>query len=595
MNRERSDAASSGLQDHGCSGALALRLQHVAGRIRSLSRWQRAATALGAGALSVLAMPPFFLWPVLLLTLPVLVWLIDGAVGAETDPNAPLAASPAWRTLLDAGLMGWCFAYAFHVTGLYWLREAFLVTGGNLALLWPLGVLGLPAYLAIYHGLAAMFAARIAPPGLSRVTALAVGLGIGEWLRGHAFTGFPWNVLGEALTYPLVLMQSVAIFGVYGLTVVTVLVLASPGVLLAAVPSPKSTPMRPGAAFFQRWSRGTQAAAALLGPLALLATYGTLRLTATPPPYVEGVKIRLVQPSIDQREKWQAAKQPEFVARHLELSLRGPTSEPDNLAGITHIVWPEAAMPFLPLHRPEVLRSIGDALPDGVYLLAGILRLERASNPGATGAAGGSAPTDADKIYNSLAVFDGEGRPIAVYDKSHLVPFGEYLPFQSLLEGIGLSSLTRQRGGFAIGPEPRPLLGIPGLMRAGPLICYEAVFPGIAARSAGRPDVMINVTNDGWFGNSTGPRQHLHQARLRSVEEGLPMIRVANNGISAAYDAYGRELARIDLDVAGVVDTGLPGSIAPPVYARIGDIVFALLCAVLILLLLMPRFRSNKP
>ena len=586
MNLERSD---------GSTGGLALRVQHIARRVRALTGWRRAVASLGAGALSVLAMPPFFLWPVLLLTLPVLVWLIDGAAGPKPATGQPGTSAGTWRRLFHAGLVGWCFAYAFHVTGLYWLREAFLVTGGNLAMLWPLGVLGLPAYLALYHGLAAVFAARFGNEGPLRVVALAVGLGVGEWLRGHAFTGFPWNVLGEALTYPLVLMQSAAVFGIYGLTVVTVLVLGLPGVLLGA---PHSQHSGQGAGRrFLRWSPGFAAAAALAGPLALLLAYGTLRLRAQPPPYVEGVKIRLVQPSIDQREKWQAAKQPEFVARHLELSLRGPTSQPDNLAGITHIVWPEAAMPFLPLHRPEVIRAIGDALPDGVFLLAGILRLERESTqPNSSDSASGeNAGRETDRVYNSLAVFDGEGRPITVYDKSHLVPFGEYLPFQSLLEGIGLSSLTRQRGGFATGPEPRPLLAIPGLLRAGPLICYEAVFPGIAARSAGRPDVMINVTNDGWFGNSTGPRQHLHQARLRSVEEGLPMIRVANNGISAAYDAYGRELARIDLDVAGVVDTGLPGSIEPTVYARLGDIVFALLCFVLLGLLATRSTRINKP
>jgi len=274
----------------------------------------------------------------------------------------------------------------------------------------------------------------------------------------------------------------------------------------------------------------------------------------------------------------------------LELSLRGPTNVPDNLAGITQVVWPEAAMPFLPMQRPEVLRTLGDALPDGIFLLAGVLRLERGSSPPD---AYGRALDANDKIYNSLAVFDGDGRPIAVYDKSHLVPFGEYLPFQAFLEGIGLSSLTRQRGGFATGPEPRPLLAVPGLPRAGPLICYEVVFPGIAARSAGRPDVMINVTNDGWFGNSTGPRQHLHQARLRSVEEGIPLIRVANNGISAAYDAYGRELARIDLDVAGVVDTGLPGRLDPTVYARMGDLVFALIAAALLALLSRRRDRAK--
>lgn len=279
--------------------------------------------------------------------------------------------------------------------------------------------------------------------------------------------------------------------------------------------------------------------------------------------------MRLVQPSIEQRDKWRADKQPEILRRHLDLTVRNAMGQIDGLAGITHVVWPEAAMPFLPLQRPEVLSAIAEALPAGVHLLAGIARLERQEQGGNSTVA----------VYNSLAVIDDAGRPVTVYDKTHLVPFGEYLPLRPLLEAIGLETFTKQRGGFASGMEPRPLLSVGRLPAIGPLICYEGIFPGISRRSSGRPTLMLNVTNDGWFGNSTGPRQHLHQARLRAVEEGVPLVRVANNGISAMFDARGREVGSLGLDVAGVIDTPVPGAMAPPLYARLGDFTFVLILA----------------
>ncbi len=521
-------------------------------------------------------MPPFFMWPVLLVTLPVLVWLID-ASDTETEGGK---ASLGLVRLLRAGVAGFLFAYAFHVAGLYWLREAFLVTGGSLAMLWPLGVLGLPAILAIYHGLAAAFCAATAPRGPWRVVALAVGLGFSEWLRGNLLTGFPWNVLGIALTSPDTLMQSAGLLGIYGLTTLAVLMLALPAVILAETTTP-------GRQWKGRWAAVT----ALALPLAAMIAYGTARLSEPSPGWVDDVRIRLVQPSIPQREKWMADKQPEFVEKQLSLSLRDPDGKHDGLVGITHVIWPEAAMPFLPLQRPEVLARIGQTLPDGVHLVAGVLRLERRPVP----AGAGDDENARTEVYNSMVVLDPDGQPIHIYDKTHLVPFGEYLPFQSFLERLGLSALTRQRGGFSIGPEPRPLLRVPGLAGAAPLICYEAVFPGTSAKSRERPHVLVNVTNDGWFGNSSGPRQHLHQARLRAVEDGVPLLRVANNGITAAFDAHGRELARLDMDVTGVIDTRLPARIPPPPYARFGDLTFLLMCLMLLALLYRFRIITSRP
>ena len=539
-------------------------LAACAARVAALSGWRRWSTGLAAGALSALAMPPFFLWPVLLVTLPILAWLMAPSGEPALRPLRPNIDLNSARLRRAAGA-GWYFGYGFHVAGLYWLREAFLITGGGLGELWPLGVLGLPAGLALFHAAATAAATSASRPGLSRVLALAIALGVSEWLRGNILTGFPWNVLGFALSGPMTLMQTTGLVGIYGLTSITVLALAGPLMVLAAAPAaslgaslagkPAVTPLR------------LLAAGLLLAPLTLMSAYGSWRLSIPPPPMLDGVRLRLVQPGIPQRDKWIAARQPEILRRHLDLSARNAQGQTDGMAGITHVVWPEAAMPFVPLQRPEVLAAIGETLPPGVHLIAGILRLEK--RDGETNA------------FNALAVFDGDGKPVAVYDKTHLVPFGEYLPFHSLLEGIGLQALTRQRGGFTSGREPRPLLDVGPLAGIGPLICYEGIFPGIRRRSIGRPSLMLNITNDGWFGNSTGPRQHFHQARLRSVEEGVPLMRIANNGITAVFDPYGRELARLELDIAGVVDTSVPHSIALPLYARLGDLTFAALLGLL--------------
>jgi apolipoprotein N-acyltransferase len=383
--------------------------------------------------------------------------------------------------------------------------------------------------------------ARNHTPGLARVVALAVAISTAEWLRGHILTGFPWNVLGYALTHPLVLMQSSGLVGVYGLTLLCVLVFALPA---AALVGP-----RDGLA---RLSGAAVSAAILLA----LTAYGTMRLAAPEPPAVAGVRLRLVQPSVPQREKWRPERQREFFLEHLDLSIRRPDGTPDNLGGITHVVWPEAAMPFQPLRTPEALQMIAATLPAGVHLISGALRSEI-----------GAAPGSRLLAFNSLMVFGPDGALAGLYDKTHLVPFGEYLPFQETMESIGIQQLTRQRGGFTEGRTPRPLLVVPGLPLVGPLICYEAIFPAAVIAGADRPGVLVNVTNDGWFGTGPGPYQHFHQARVRAVEEGMPLVRAANNGISALIDARGRVRGRLELNQKGTLDVELPAAVSPPLYA----------------------------
>ncbi len=531
---------------------------------RTAIGWRRAALLAGSGAASVLAFAPFFLWPILFLTLPILVWAI-----------APPAPVPATReTLVRAFKDGWWFGFGYFFAGLFWVGEAFLVEADVFGWLLPFAVTLLPAGLALFYAAAAAVTRALWRPGLAGLLVMSVVFASTEWLRGHILTGFPWNVLGYALTGTAVQMQAAGVLGIYGLTLWAVLIFSAPLVLAADADdaTPPLSALAPGLAI-----------AAL--PLAMFAAYGWFVLSSAPELSPAAPRVRIVQPSIPQREKWLPAKQGEIFRLHLDLTRRNAAGEEDGLDNIALVVWPEAAMPFRPLEHPEALTAIADLLPDkGPVLLSGGLRVERRGTDAAP-------KLDA---YNSLLAIDDTGKPLAIYDKIHLVPFGEYLPFQPVLEAIGLQQLTRLRGGFAAGPAPRPLLRLAGLPPIAGLICYEAIFPSAVVQGAERPGLIVNVTNDGWFGNTTGPRQHLHQARVRAVEEGLPLIRAANNGISAMIDPYGRIGASLPLDVRGVVDAPIPPAVSMPVYARWGDLVMALNCLLFLLLRSSVRFRQRK-
>ncbi len=544
-------------------------LGSLAGFCKTLGTRGRALIACIAGGVSVLAMAPFFLSPVLFVVLPVLVWLIDGARRTEGGNRSIAAATFA---------VGWWFGFGYFLCGLFWIAEAFLVEAERFLWALPFAVTLLPAGLALFFGVATAVAARISRPGAELVVALALTLSAAEWLRGHVLTGFPWNTLGYALTYPLQLMQSAALIGIYGLTLLTVLIFALPAVLWVDA----------GARTTARRGRQMAVAVAIV-PLLMMTGFGVVRLSVIPDKMVDGVRFRIVQPSIVQREKWRPENQRRIFFDHIDLSNRDATGAAVGLAGVTHIIWPEAAMPFRPLESEDARAAIGQMLPPNTYLISGGLRVV---NVPATAA--GTLP--GLEARNSLMVFGAGGEAVAIYDKIHLVPFGEYLPFKTILERIGLEQLTRQRGGFGIGATPRPLLAIPGLPPTGPLICYEAIFPGAIVQGSERPSVLINLTNDGWFGNTTGPRQHLHQVRVRAVEEGLPVIRAANNGISAVIAPSGRITARLDLNERGAIDAELPHAIGSPPYALLGDFGFLVgwvACAVALFMLRRTNYRSR--
>ena len=535
-------------------------------RIGASRGWARRGIAFAAGSLSVLAMAPFHVWPILLLTLPVLVWLLD-------EPAIP------GRPMRSAALDGWWFGFGYFFFGLFWIGEAFLVEAHIFGWLLPFAVTLMPAGLALFTAATLALARALWRPGVTRIFVLAICFGLGEFARGHVFTGFPWNVMGYALTGDQALMQSAALFGIYGLTLWTILICATPLVVLAD----KGEPARPLESIVLPIGLFS------LAPLAGLYAYGLAVLPTGPAAEVDGVKIRIVQPSVPQHHKWVREKQGEIFNDHLALSRQDKQGNKDDLSGITHLVWPEAAMPFLPLATPQALIAISDLLPDNTHLISGALRLER-SEPGDEVR---PSVEPKSRVFNSILVFAPDGALATLYDKLHLVPFGEYLPFKETLDWLGLEALTRIRGGFSVGPSPRPLLTIPGLPAVGPLICYEAIFPAAVVQGEERPGLLINATNDGWFGNTTGPYQHFHQARMRAVEEGLPLIRAANNGISAMVDPYGRVVDSIGLNERGVIDVSLQMPRSPTFYATYGERCFILVLIIFILVAFAPMSYST--
>lgn len=516
---------------------------------------RRALIAFLAGALATLGLEPFALWPVMFVSFSVLVWLLDGV------------AATRWRGALAAAAIGWCFAFGYLVTGLYWIGYAFLVDAQTFGWLLPFAVISLPAAMAVYTGIGAALARALWTRGPLRILTLAAALTISEWLRGHLFTGFPWNAYGYGLTEWLPLAQSASVFGLWGMTFIAVAVFASPAVLI----DERSDTRRP-------WIAPACAGAAMVA----MAAFGLVRLAKTPTTFVEGVNLRIMQPNLTQDERFNYSAKAAVMARYLALSDRATGPNNTGIADVTHLIWPESAFPFFLTREPDALAQIADFLPTGTVLITGAVR---ASTPNAQGRI--------TRAYNSVYVIDHEGSILSIYDKVHLVPFGEYLPFQDFLERHGFMQLTKVQGGFIPGERHRTL-EVPRAPNFTPLVCYETIFPNEGVpRDGQRPGWLVNLTNDGWFGISTGPYQHLQQARLKAIQEGLPLVRAANTGVSAVIDPLGRTITSLPLGVEGVLDSGLPAEVAPTVYVHAGDrpiaVVLALVFAVATL-----RKRRNR-
>lgn len=502
--------------------------------------WQRLGLAFVAGACATLAHAPFQLTPLYIVAITLLVWLIDGVV--------KLGGS-FWARVGRGLQLGWWFGLGHLSTGLYWVSSAFMVDSGAWGPMWGIpATLALAASLALFFGLGCAAAIALWTSDIRRIAWFALCLFASEWLRGNILTGFPWLLPGYVWTPGEPMSQLASSVGIYGLSLLTLLVAATPAAL------------GDGAESAGRRFAPVLVAALLLG---MGWGWGAARLSRAVAdlPGAQPI-IRVADSGLSQAEKWEGRVDQEWrvLERYLD------ASETPEQSGASIVIWPEGAIPavnFFMLENPDFMDAIGRGMGDRV-LITGLTRRE--------------ARSDGFAYFNSAAVIDGVSgvpRLSQTYDKYHLVPFGEYIPFWSLVSRFNIAPLQRIGAGFEPGPPPSRLV-VPDAPPAVVQICYEAIFPGMIPRGEERPGWIINVTNDAWFGGGSGPYQHYVMARYRAIEEGLPLARAASGGISAIVDSYGQEVRATNARVEAV-EAQLPSALPPTVLARWGNPLLALL------------------
>lgn len=494
-----------------------------------VTRLSRIALALLAGVLTAVALPPFGFLPGLI-GYALLMILAERSV-----------------TVRGAFWMGWLAGFAYFFIGCWWVAEAFLVNKDQ-AWMAPFAASLLPMGLGLFWGAACAAYRRWMPDGVIRVLFFAAVFCLLEWLRGHVLTGFPWNPAGASWAAGSAGSQFASVAGVYGLSFVTVGAVAA---------------LAPLAGFGPRKSRVGMAIGGV-AVLAALVVGGTFRLQAAQLRSTDTL-IRIVQADVQQEAKWTPENYQSIVRRYVNLTARPGAALPDV------VVWPEGALPatandvFAPGSADAT--AIAGAMQPGQTLLMGLSRGE--PDP--------EAPTGG-RYYNSLFALNdvGDGlRITAVYDKYRLVPFGEYLPLGGIMSALGVRSLVHVPADFSAGKRPAPI-DLPNAPRVQPLICYESLYPGFTPGGGDRPRWIVNVSNDSWFGRTSGPLQHLNLASYRAIETGLPVVRATPTGVSAMIDPWGRIVAdkRLDPGESGVIDVRLPEPTAITPYGRFGDSLF---------------------
>lgn len=495
--------------------------------------------ALGAGALAALGFEPWRLWPLTLAGVVVLLALIDSASAKRTA---------FWR--------GWLFGVGHFSLGLAWIATAFTFQSKMPPVLGWVAVVGLAMFLALYTGLAAALAKALAKRPLALVLALAASWMLGEWLRGWVLTGFAWNPLGAAWLEVPGVPQLAALGGAVSLS--GLIVLAGGGLWLLL-------------------QQGQRAAGAVLVVLVALAGAAGTQLATAAGEQPGAPEVFLIQPNIGQDQRYVPGSEQQHLETYVGLT-RAALAQRSSPKGAL-VVWSEGSVPWLVEEEPEVRAALAGALGPSDLLLFG----------------GTAAVRDADgrlvALTNSLFVIDAQGELRGRYDKAHLVPLGEYVPLKPLMTALGLARLVPGDLEFLPGPGPRTL-ELPGFPAAGMQICYEIIFPGAVVDRAHRPEWIVNVSNDAWYGPS-GPPQHLAQARLRAIEERLPVARATPTGISAMVDADGAVVTAVPFGRVGAAVSMLPPAGAPGPYARFGDWTTAVFGALLLVLALYTGRRNN--
>ncbi len=485
-------------------------------------------TALFLGSLGGLAFAPFNFYLILIPVFSGLLLLL-GRISS----------------LKRAFLLGWAFGFSYFTSGVFWVSVSFSKVG--LGYLMPLVVVGFSLLLGIFPALACALTCLWQRNPIQQVLLFCGIWSLTEWLRGHILTGFPWNLVGYAWDLPM--LQVCAWVGIYGLSFLTI--------FLATIWVSKSRKIISISllAAFTLWILGSHRAEQghSLGDT--------------------GINMRLVQPSIQQEKKWS----PEHLSKtvNLHIALSGLEAEKPLKA----IIWPEAAIPCFFENHPGLFEAVRGAIPEGAVLLTGAPRQEKTQD--------NAIPAH---VWNSLFALNEKGEILAIYDKSHLVPFGEYVPFREILP---VEKLTPGTIDYSKGNGIKTI-NIQGIPPFSPLICYEAIFPGNVIDPTSKPQFLLNLTNDAWYGHTNGPYQHLSIVRVRAIEEGLPLVRTANNGISAVVDAYGKILYRLNLDAIGFIDFALPKNLpCNTIFSYLREIPFSFMIIVALLLSYLIRAREN--
>jgi apolipoprotein N-acyltransferase len=514
-------------------------------RLQNLTGFKKYAALFGFGALMVLGLPPVGFFPVIFASVPALIILT--------------AAAP---TRFRSFLSGWVFGAGYFIFGLYWVSAALFVDIDQWAWVLPLSLIVGPAVLGIFYGFIPMLVwqwrAKREAYALLFITAWALI----EFARGHVLTGFPWNLPGQVWDDVLPVLQTASLVGIYGLSLLTL--------FWASLP-----------VIYKNRVFAILAAVSFL----VLSVFGIWRLTENPTQQSGAYLIRIAQANLPQSMKWDPDEDWRNLERHMALTKNTEAekeAERENPPP-RFIVWPETASTADLEHFPEIAQIIAAGMPQNSTLVLGNLRvtLDRRQSPVA--------------YHNSVTAMNKKAVVEATYDKHHLVPFGEYIPFRREMSVIqplalavsGIGDFTPGSGVKTISLENRPSFS--------PLICYEVIFPRAVVDTENRPEWLVNVTNDGWYGNSAGPYQHLAISRLRAIEEGLPLVRAANTGISAVVDPVGRIIARQPLLTAGRLDSILPAALPPTPYALYGNMFFYVMAAFFALTGLLHIYKNKKP
>lgn len=501
--------------------------------------------ALLAGGFCSLAFAPFHFFIAAPISLSVFYFLLE-----EKDKKK------------DIFWLGFSYGFGYFLSGIYWIAISLLVDAASFGWLIPFALTLIPSTLAAYVALFALsYKFIIRKFSLNqtyqKIILFSVCWLFFEILRSLLFTGFPWNLLGYIWMFDVSFAQAAKVFGIYGLSVFAVLISLSPTLF-----------------FRNKKTAGDKIFATILVCLFIVNfIFGYIYINKTELIEDDKVKLRLVQGNVAQAMKWNPEEKYRNFTKHIELT------NSKSLEDIAAVIWSETSVPYAIDDNSELMEKLQMVVPPRGVLITGGLRLGFFDKE----------KTRLSDAWNSVFTIDKSGI-IAAYDKHHLVPFGEYIPWQKYLPFI--EKITDGAVGFSEGEGPQTLQAHG--FSFSPLICYEVIFSDEVLNKKSRPDLFVNVTNDAWFGNSSGPYQHLDIARMRTIEYGIPMARVANTGITAFIDPFGKIVERINLNQAGIIDVNLIKNLAPTIYEKYSYLPLTLLLLVMLMFLITPKGQKKN-